>query len=61
MRKLTFKIDIEKDGERLEVIGNEIKQSKDNPEMLTIFKNNGRTGFCFDIYTDRIKSITREA
>jgi hypothetical protein len=61
MRKLTFKIDIEKDGERFEVIGNEIKQSKDNPEMLTIFKNNGHTGYCFDIYTDRIKSITREA
>jgi hypothetical protein len=60
-RKLVFKRDMEKDGEKLEVRGNEIKQSKDDPEMLTVIQNNGRTGFSFDIYADRIKAITREA
>lgn len=60
MKKLTFKIDIEKDGEKIEVKGNEIRQSKDDPEMLTVLVNNGRSGFSFDIYADRIKAITRE-
>jgi coenzyme F420-reducing hydrogenase beta subunit len=56
MKKLKFNVELERDGEIYKVESKELKQSKDDPEMTTVFST---CNFCFDVYTSRIIAITK--
>lgn len=53
---MTFKIDINKDGERCIIEAWKIKQSPDNVEMVSIEM---AIGITFDVYKNRIEAITK--